>query len=208
MDPLHVVRVCRIDQYADYQNDVARVDLLPREGVAARVIDDLRRIHVLIHDLHRHEVLARIRQDDGHGPRIKIENPKGKECVALRSHDSILLFDRPKCSVMGEFAETSILDHRAEIMIGLGPNEVVRVHRDGVVCPRLCLSFVDKSQRRQCVNTELGLHVLFSFCVQFIRLSGEAFHVASDGRTRVGQGLKQWPKLKHSNFRLFRFRGC
>jgi hypothetical protein len=78
VDPLQVVRICRVDQYADSQQDVARADLLPCEGVAARVIDDLRRIHVLIDHLHRHEVVARIRQGDRHGSRIKIKNRRGR----------------------------------------------------------------------------------------------------------------------------------
>src|ERR1700751_3231523 len=47
----YVVRICRIDQYADYQQDVARADLLPGKGVAACVIGDHRRIHVLIDHL-------------------------------------------------------------------------------------------------------------------------------------------------------------
>jgi hypothetical protein len=64
---------------------------------------------------------------------------------------------------MGEFAETSILNHLAEITIGLGANEVIRGNKDGVSCLRLRLSSVDNSQRRQRVDDQLGLYVLFSF---------------------------------------------
>ncbi len=196
VDPLHVLWVCRIDQYADYQQDVARADLLPCEGVAARVIGNLRSIHVLMDHLHRHEVLARIRQADRHGPRIKIKNARGKERVAVRSHDKLLV-DRRQFAIVGEFAETSILGNLAEITIGLGANEAVAGDRDGVACLRLCLSSVDKSQRRQGVDDEFGPHVLFSFRVQFTRLSGGAFHVPSNARSRIGQGLCS--KLQHSS---------
>src|SRR5260370_15494388 len=64
VDPFHVVRICWIDQYADYQQEVARADLLACEGVAARVIVDLRLIHILIDTLHYHEPLAPIRPLD------------------------------------------------------------------------------------------------------------------------------------------------
>jgi len=49
----------------------------------------------------------------------------------------------------------------AEITIGLGANEVLGGDRDGIACPRLRLSSVDKSQRRQPADDKLGLHVLF-----------------------------------------------
>ena len=64
---------------------------------------------------------------------------------------------------MGEFAETSILNHLAEITIGLGANEVIRGNWDNAFSLRLRLSSVNNSQRRQGVDDQLGFYVLFSF---------------------------------------------
>ena len=89
-----------------------------------------------------------------------------------------------------EFAENSILGNFAEITIGLGANEVVGGDREGNAWPGLRLGSVDKSQRRQGVDDEPGFHVFFSFRFPFTRLSGGAFHVPSNARTRVGQGLR------------------
>jgi hypothetical protein len=72
---------------------------------------------------------------------------------------------RAPCSC--EFAETSILNHLAEITIGLGANEVIRGKMDGVSWLRLRLSSVDNSQRRQGVDDQLDLYVLFSFVFSF-----------------------------------------
>jgi hypothetical protein len=58
----------------------------------------------------------------------------------------------------------TILDDFAEIMIGLGANEAVGVHRGGIACPRLRLSSVDNSQRRQGVDDE----PVFMFCSPFV----------------------------------------
>jgi hypothetical protein len=67
-------------------------------------------MHVLIDHLHRHEVVARIRQGDRHGPRIKIKNRRGIERVAVRSHHKLLV-DRRQFAIVIKYAAVSLPNH-------------------------------------------------------------------------------------------------
>ena|SRR6516162_9284170 len=121
-----------------------------------------------------------------HRPSIKVDNRKRKQRVAARPGGEVIpgLLNRgTELSAMPEFSETAVLDPPCEINVGLDAVVVVDGNRDGVACPRLRLSSVDQSQRRQGADDELGLHALFSFRLPFIRLTPK------NSRTSPNRGI-------------------
>ena len=83
---------------------IARADLLLVERVAARAVDDRRRVVVLVDHLHRHEALARIGQRDRHRPGIEIEHGRRIQRVAVQADDRLLV-DRRRLATVVELAE-------------------------------------------------------------------------------------------------------
>ena len=77
---------------------------------------------ILRHDLHRHEPLARVGQRHGDGCGIQIEHAGRIECVAVHSHD-VLLVDRRHRPTVFELAEGAVLRRTLEVEIRLCPNE-------------------------------------------------------------------------------------
>ena len=92
--------------------------------MAARAVDDVGCVLVLVDDLHRHEAFARIGQGDRHRPRVEIEDRRGIERVAIEPDDGLVV-DRRRLAAMDELAEAAILDDVAEVQIALGAREVV-----------------------------------------------------------------------------------
>jgi len=61
MNLLDILRVSRIEQYADGRQDVSRADLFFGNAVATPTIDDFMHIMILIDDDHRHEAFTCVR---------------------------------------------------------------------------------------------------------------------------------------------------
>ena len=158
---------------------------------------------ILIGDLHCHKAPAGVRQRNRHRPSIEIDNRKRIQRVAVGTENA-LLDRRSKLAAMPESSETAVLDYTGEIDIGLCAIVVVDGHRDSIACPRLRVSSSDKGQRRQGVDDEFGLHLLFLISPSVSPISGGAVYVPSnvaqsgDGKKlRCGACAGGW--FDHSN---------
>ena len=106
---------------------------------------DFGSVLVLIDHLHREKALAGIGQGDRHGTRVEIKHRRRIERVAVHSDDG-LLGDRRRFASMHEFPEAPVLDHAAEIEIGLGADEIIGGDGDRVIVRR-CMSNANRAQR-------------------------------------------------------------
>ena len=127
---LDIIRVLRIRERPDDQEHIARSDGLLRVAEAARGVDDVDRKMILRHDLHGHEARARVWQRHGDWCGVQIEDTGRIERVAVHSHD-VLIVNRRHRSTVVQRAERAALDRTAEVEIGLGPNEILHIDRNG-----------------------------------------------------------------------------
>ena len=141
------LRIVRIDQDANGDNDVARADLLPGQRTDGGAVVDLGAVLVLVDDLHRQEALARVGQGEGHRTRIEVEHRRRIKRVAVHP-DDCLRGDRRRFAAMHEPAEAPVLDHAAEIKIGLGADEIVGRDGDRMIVGRRLGA--DRRAKRQC----------------------------------------------------------
>ncbi len=136
---LDVLRIRRVDQRTHCRGDVARPDLILRQGITALAVDDHRHVVVLADDLHRHETLARIGQRDRHRTSFEVEYRRRIKRIAVQP-DNGLVVDPRRLAAMAELAEgaTTVLDEGSEIQIALGTREVVDGdrHRLAALCSR------------------------------------------------------------------------
>jgi hypothetical protein len=129
-----VGRIVRIDENPHAKPDVTRPDLVARELVGAAV-EHLLGVVVLVDDLQRQEPLARVRQGERHRPGSEVEHALGIERVAVGADDGVV--DRRQLAGVAELAQRAVLDHEAEVDVGLGAVEVVGGHRRGLARRRL-----------------------------------------------------------------------
>ena len=142
MDLSDVLFTGGVDQRPDRDGDVARADLVLRQGVAAFAVDDFGHIVIFVDDLHRHETTARVRQRDRDRPRIEVEEGRGIERIAVES-DHGLIVDPRRFAAMKKFPDgAAVLQDPAKIQIGFGACEIVDRDRHGIGRRRLCLGAV------------------------------------------------------------------
>jgi len=91
---------------------------------------------VLGHDLHGHETLARVGQDDRDRRRLQFEDREGIDRIAVHPHD-VLHVDRNHLPPVVELAKGALLDQLPEVEIGLGANEVADCDRYRFVVGRV-----------------------------------------------------------------------
>ena len=135
VDRLDVLGVVGIDEDANGDNDIARADLVLGERTDGSAVVDLGAVLVFVDRLHRQEALARVGQGEGHRTRIEIEHRGRIEGVAIHPDDG-LRGDRRRFAAMHEFAKAPLLDHAAEIKIGLGADEIVGRDEDRFIVGR------------------------------------------------------------------------
>ena len=135
VDRLHVGRVVGVHERPDRQGDVPRADLLSRERVRPRRVEDIRGVVVLVDDLHRHVPLARVRERDGDRRGVEVEHAERVEGVAVQA-DHRLVVDGREFALVVELAEPAVLDEPPEVRVGLGAAEVVdrHPHGSGLLC--------------------------------------------------------------------------
>ena len=118
MDLPDIFLVRKIDKETDYDNGIARTNHVSSQGASARAVIGSRGVLILIDDLHPHEAPASVWQCNRHRSAIEIDNRERIQCVAVRP-DNALLSGGSKLTAMPEFTETAVLDHSAEIDVGL-----------------------------------------------------------------------------------------
>ena len=128
MDSLHILRIVCVNQHSDAQQDIARSDPLPGEGVGSGAVIDLGRVLVLVDDLHRHEALAGVGQGYRHRAGVEVEDRSRIERIAIHPDDGLFV-DRRRLPAVSEPAKTPVFDDISEIEIALGSGKVVG--RDG-----------------------------------------------------------------------------
>src|SRR5262245_2900782 len=98
----------------------------------AALIDDHRRVVILVDHLHGHEPPAGIRKRHGDRGRVEVEDPSRVQRVTIHP-DDVLLVDSRWLAAMSEHADAGIADERLEVVMTLGPLEIVdvdsRTHR-------------------------------------------------------------------------------
>ena len=126
MDLVDIVRVVRIHQGAQGDDDVARARHVAIVGVVAGLVFDVAdHIVVLVDHLHGPKALAGVRQGDGDRPGVQVDDGGRVEGVAVGADDA-LMFDRHRLAMMPELAgPAGVLQRIAEIEVALGPGEIV-----------------------------------------------------------------------------------
>ena len=124
MDSLHILRVVRVNQRPDGDQDIACPDLILGEGVASGAVIDLGSILVLVNDLHRHEPLAGVGQGHLHRARPEVEDRRRTKRIAIGA-DGGLLVDGRWFPPVSEPAKASVFHDVSKIEVALGSGKVV-----------------------------------------------------------------------------------
>ena len=130
MHRVDVGGIIRIDERAHRHQDVAGADIVAAERAAARRVDHLGHVVILGDHLQGHEPVAGIGKRHGHWSRIKVEDRRRVQRVAVLP-DHELMVQRARFTNMVELPEATVGDDVAEVQVALGPDEVIRRDVDG-----------------------------------------------------------------------------